>query len=378
MKTHKKITSQLLTTLLILIMITPTLFTFLSTIPTPVYASVGAPKLGVSDAPKSIVSFQIATYNVSLQLDNINATKIDGKTLTLSPPHFTIFFGDYNVTSKNTTTWYVTFLGAQFSLYISKDGYSQISPDDKLYAGPFNVADLRTGNKSVTVNTPLGPRTFYIGNITISSKPNYKAYYVLVGPISASVPKDYKFIKVFDGSTTSVAVSTQTIDILASLFISPKSGGAGTPVTLTGVAFPANTVVELNYTAVNTPIKERIGYVTTDANGTFTLSFPIKDAKVGLTTNPSTLSPTTITIGANSTSPGEFDVFTTFTEYPRAFVMFRSWDPTGTQIVDSATPPYYGNNTVTLKNMETGSQEELKPEQVVEKLSVFSVYNPHP
>jgi len=34
--------------------------------------------------------------------------------------------------------------------------------------------------------------------------------------------------------------------------------------------------------------------------------------------------------------------------------------------------------TVALKNMETGSQEELKPEQVVEKLSVFSVYNTHP
>jgi len=60
-------------------------------------------------------------------------------------------------------------------------------------------------------------------------------YKVLVGPISAFVSKDYKFIKVFDGSTTAVAVSIQTVNILPSMFITPSSGGAGTPVTVNGV-----------------------------------------------------------------------------------------------------------------------------------------------
>jgi len=100
----------------------------------------------------------------------------------------------------------------------------------------------------------------------------------------------------------------------------------------------------------------RIAYVTTDANGMFSLSFNIMDAKANLYYDTGTLPPTTITIGANSTTPGVFDVFTYFTEYPRAFVMFRSWDPTGTQklLMTKLSPPYYGNNTVTLNALVFG------------------------
>jgi len=94
MKTHKKINTKLLSTLLILLMITPALFTALSTIPVPVYASTGAPKLGVIDTRTSLVvlhNVTIANYNVSLQLDNAIATKVDGKPLTTAK-YFTIIF----------------------------------------------------------------------------------------------------------------------------------------------------------------------------------------------------------------------------------------------------------------------------------------------
>jgi hypothetical protein len=199
MKTHKKINTKLLSTLLILLMITPALFTALSTIPVPVYASTGAPKLGVIDTrTSSVTNVTIANYDVSLQLDNAIATKVDGYPVNpAKAKYFTIIF--YFNSSL------VTFSGAQFYLYLSKDGLSQISSSDVQYAGPFNVADLDASYpKNVTVSTPLGSRTFTIGTITLTYPSPFRGTYkVLVGPISAFVSKDYKFIKVFDGQHNS-------------------------------------------------------------------------------------------------------------------------------------------------------------------------------
>ncbi|MEM3832331.1 MAG: hypothetical protein QW128_01855 [Thermoprotei archaeon] len=333
MKTNKKITSQILTTLLILITILPALSTTLSKIPVPVYASTGAPLLGVVNNTSSFPSLTIsnvtiASFNVSLKLDSITADKVDNKPLTKAKYFAIIFY-------RNTSL--VTFSGAQFSLVISKDGYSQLSSDDKVYAGPFNVADLNT-NKTIIVNTPLGSEKFYTYYGTVSGT----TYKLLIGPISIFVSKDYKYIKIFDGSSTSVAVSAQIVDILSTLFITPSKGGAGTPVTVKGVAFPPNSIIELNYTSPDA-IKGRIAYVTTNSSGMFTYGpFPIADLKGKFVSNSTTVPSDSITIGANGTM-----ATVPFTEYQRAFVKFRSWDQTMTRQIDSATTPYYGNGTVT-------------------------------
>jgi methyl-accepting chemotaxis protein len=230
----------------------------------PVVASTGQPKLGAVDSDTAPTSLVIAADNVSLRLDG-PVEKVDG---VATAGYFTIIFGD------NVTGWYVTFSGSQFDLYVSTDGYSSITSGvDVLFAGSFFVADLTNTYKAVTVSTPLGSRTFYIGAVVNGST----TYYVIVGALTAYVPRNYKYIKIFDGISTAVAVSIQTVDILPTLMITPTEGSAGTSAIISGAGFAANSVVELSYVS---PVTGSIANVTTDSQGMFTYGpFRIVDLK---------------------------------------------------------------------------------------------------
>jgi len=83
----------------------------------------------------------------------------------------------------------------------------------------------------------------------------------------------------------------------------------------------------------------------------FSLSFSIADLKNSFTGNLTASPSDSITIAANASIPL---ATVTFNEYRRAFVMFRSWDPTVTSVIAYANPSYYGNNTVTLKALVFG------------------------
>jgi len=146
-------------------------------------------------------------------------------------------------------SWIVSFDGAQFDLYMSKDGYSAISPGDVKYAGPFYVMDFyRKGLKRVTIANPYlkgGKADFYIGNITVGTT----FYYVVIGPIPFDITGDYKYIKVFDGIASQVAVTKATVEILASIALTPTWGPGGRMVTLIGVALKPNEVLNITYGA---------------------------------------------------------------------------------------------------------------------------------
>jgi hypothetical protein len=121
----------------------------------------------------------------------------------------------------------VTFSGGQFYLVWSKDGFSQISSGDFKYTPTFKVADL------------FGPGT------TVDS------YSIGNGWVNGSIPKDIAggeyYVKAFDGSATSVAVTDNVIIVTAAFEVVPSWGPGGRAISLKGYAFTANNYVNLSY-----------------------------------------------------------------------------------------------------------------------------------
>ncbi|MEM2104662.1 MAG: methyl-accepting chemotaxis protein [Candidatus Bathyarchaeia archaeon] len=273
-----------------------------------VMASTGHPKLGAVDDRTNPTAIQLADYNVSIPAGTDVVELVDGSSPT----------GDYFAIVFYDTSPLVTFSGAQFDLYISKDGYSQISADDKCYASAFYVSDLESSPlKKVTKTNALlkgGKADFYIGK--------FSTYKVLVGPVPFDITADYKFIKIYDGVVTSVAVSAQTIVILPSLELTPTSGPAGRTVTLKGTALQSNKLLNLTYGA--TPNTNVIAQVTTDEYGKFTYSWAIKDLKAEFTGTNIAIpyDPVDIYVWYNAT--GALVDQLTYNEYERAFVQLKS------------------------------------------------------
>ncbi|MBC7090796.1 MAG: apolipoprotein A1/A4/E family protein [Nitrososphaeria archaeon] len=121
----------------------------------------------------------------------------------------------------------VTFSGGQFYLVWSADGFSQISSGDFKYTPTFKVSDL------------FGPGT------TVDS------YSIGNGWVNGSIPKDIAggeyYVKAFDGSATSVAVTDNVIIVTAAFEVVPSWGPGGRAISLKGYAFTANNYVNLSY-----------------------------------------------------------------------------------------------------------------------------------
>jgi len=213
----------------------------------------------------------------------------------------------------------VSFDGSWFDLYISKDGYSALSADDIKYAGPFYVVDLTTyGLKKYTISNPYlkgGKGDFYIGKITIGTT-NYS---VVIGPIPLYITQDYKYIKVFDGLASQVAVTRATVEIMPTITLTPTWGPPGRMVTLTGIALLPNELINLTYYGV-----ELFAQVWTDEKGTFSYTWSIKDYNntwTGTGAIPSI--DVDIVVYYNKTALGYIDTVT-YTMYNRSFVELRS------------------------------------------------------
>jgi hypothetical protein len=193
----------------------------------PVRASTGHPQLGAWDG----ATLSLATLNVTIKAGDSWVQKIDGTSSD---------WGDFAI-CFNTTDHLVDFSGAVFDVYISKDGYSALSASDLKYAGSFNVADLGiAGLKQVNITNALlldGEASFYIGTVAGTQ--------MLVGPIPFDITADYKYVKIFDGSTF-VAVAG-IIEVLPAFSLTPDSGAPCTSVTLSGSALPANVVYNITY-----------------------------------------------------------------------------------------------------------------------------------
>ncbi len=278
-----------------------------------VQASTGHPKLGGVDDPDTPTTITIANYNVSIKAGSNEASKIDGG-VAVTDKYFAIIF--YINDSL------VTFSGGQFDLYISKDGYSQISTDDKCYATGFYVSDLDSSplKKVTKTNTLLkgGKADFYIGKFNDGTT-DYK---VLIGPIPFDITADYKFIKIFDGSVTSVAVSSQIVEILPSIELSPTSGPGGRSVTLTGVALSPGKLLNLTYGSANAS-DSVFGQATTGDDGKFTYTWNIKDLKKDWT-GTGTIPSDTVNVYVWYNATATLVDSVTYTEYARAFIQLKS------------------------------------------------------
>jgi len=299
----RKTLSILLTTLMVLnlalAVLTPLLPMVRAARGNPLLAAVN---ITLAAGAQSATGIVIADYNVSIKAGKINVTRIDGNNVT---GYFTIIF-------KVNDTWIVQFDGSQFYLYMSKSGLAQIDPDDKEYAGPFDVSDLTT----------LGLKQrgdYYIGTIVVGNT----RYAVVIGPIPSDITADYKYIKVFDGLTSQVAVSSATVVILPTLILSPVWGPAGRIVTLTGTALRTNASVNLTYSAddANTDVFVQ---VWTDEEGKLSHTWPIKDLKASFTGVNTTIDTDTVTVCAWYGDTGELIDCLNYTEYRRAIVQLLS------------------------------------------------------
>ena len=301
----------------------------------PIQASTGHPVLGAVNSRTSPNAIVLAGSNVSLKAGSDEVSKIDGSTAS----------GYLAIVFAVDTTNLVTFSGSQFDLYISKDGYSAISPDDKKYASGFLVSDLNGDIKKVTKSNPLlkgGEADFYIGKFSDGTH----EYKVLIGPIPFDITPDYKYIKIFDGTATAVAVSAQVVEILPAIELTPAEGPAGALVTLKGVALEPNAL--LNITYENDPNTDVIGQVWTDSYGKFTYSWYIKDLKSDWTWS-GTIPYDTINVYVWYNETGDFIDYVTYTEYYRAFVQLKSLKYGDVELSFSDLYTGAGNETLTLE-----------------------------
>jgi archaellum component FlaC len=309
---NRKTLSILLTTLMLLNIALIAVIPFLPV----VNAARGNPWLAATAidlTTGNATGIKVANFNISVKAGDSIVKKIDGVSLNVTY-YLTIVFAVNG-------SWIVSFDGAQFDLYMSKDGYSAISPGDVKYAGPFYVMDFyRKGLKKVTIANPYlkgGKADFYIGNITVGTT----FYYVVIGPIPFDITADYKYIKVFDGIASQVAVTKATVEILPSIALTPTWGPGGRMVTLIGVALKPNEV--LNITYGDKPNVDVIAQVETDDKGKFSYTWSIKDLKKDWS-GTGTIPPDYVTINVWYNKTGTFIDYVVYKEYRRAFVQLYS------------------------------------------------------
>ncbi len=304
-----------------------------------VHGSTGHPDLGTVSNATTLTGFVPAASYVNITAGS-NVAGLDcGAAFPASCTGGVSGFFAINFSSGG-----MLFSGSQYSLYLSKDGFSQISAADIHLAGgltdnhQFSVT--QTYASAVTSVTEKNG-TFYIGNNG-----------VLSGPLPIKISNAYKYIKIFDGSATSVAVTKEAISIMPGLKLTPTTGPAGTPVTAIGGGFPLNTVIDLVYSYAFTSwsgvITYPIGNWTTGVNtakGFFNSTAPMIDSKQVY--NPSsglqTLSYVNI-LAKYEAKPHALIAAATFDEITRLFVGVKSYNSGGGELYFQTNGPY-GNDT---------------------------------
>ncbi|HRR54581.1 MAG TPA: hypothetical protein P5290_04490, partial [Candidatus Methanomethylicus sp.] len=226
---------------------------------TPVSASTGHPAIGTYNGSGNFI---IATTSVNVTAGDLIVDAIDGAAAP--------FAGYLTIIFAINSTLLVDFSGAQFDLYMSKNGYSNLTADDVLYASGFSVSDLNLAYDVATgISTyRMGSMDdFYIGTITNTTAEGTTTYKVLSGPIPLDITNDYQFIKIFDGSATLIAAAG-VINVQPALDITPDYGPACATVTISGVALSADALYNITY--ANGSL---IGQAYTDSQGKLTYTW---------------------------------------------------------------------------------------------------------
>lgn len=130
---------------------------------------------------------------------------------------------------------HVTWSGGQVDLYISTDGYASLTiPGDTRFGPTFTVADIRSSSlRQIAVDDLL----YTVGRNWIKG----------AMPEALEIPGGDYYIKAFDGSLTTVAVTDNYFKIQASFEVVPGHGPAQSPIELEGFALPPNDSANLSY-----------------------------------------------------------------------------------------------------------------------------------
>jgi len=300
--------------------------------------STGHPLLGTVTTAATLSGWAPATNTVNVIAGSSAASNDAGMTFA---NHFAICFSGCAGAST-------VFSGSQFYLYLSEDGLSEISPSDIRIAGLFSVSAL--ASTTITTSTEANG-TYYLGTVGGDE--------LLSGPLPVKLSAEYIYIKIYDGSTTSVAVSSQTVSINPGLTVTPTSGPASTEVTISGGGFPSTAKIAINYTYTyynwagteSTKTGTWISSGITNNNGWFTKTTPIADVKqvynpggeVGVQpSTPITLSAVNASKLSHAFTPTAGNAI--FTETNRVFKQVVSYFPTG-GVATFVAKGTYGNDS---------------------------------
>ncbi len=219
----------------------------------------------------------------------------------------------------------VTWSGGQVVLYLSKDGYSSLSEDDVRFGPTFTVAKI----KESTVDHTTYPN-YTVGKNWING----------TIPKSVEVAGGKYFMKAFDGSSATVAVSDLYFKITAAFEISPESGPGLAPITIDGYSLPSNDYVNISY--YNGTVWKTIeNFVTADANGRVAYTTPAPDLGRVIPEGINSSSYSTITLRVIMNSTGQ-TFNSTFNEYKRGLIQVRS----ESQKITLTGGGLFGNNTI--------------------------------
>jgi hypothetical protein len=171
-----------------------------------------------------------------------------------------------------------TISGANIWLWLSETGGATIEENDVFYAGPFSINDINdvVGNLTM-VTDPASGQDFWVGNGTVA------------GPIPTDlvIPKGVPYyVKITDVAPTSsipssdVAVSINQWRPYESLKITPDMGPAGTLITVTGMAWLPDMLVNISWSVYPDSFAsytEVLTLIAPSEDGTFTGTFYAPD-----------------------------------------------------------------------------------------------------
>jgi uncharacterized protein YoxC len=300
---------------------------FAVAVPAPAFASSGHPNIVASTDqtnPFTVGTVTVATYNVTAPWGSAVLSAVDNTPL-VGTNYFVLDLAG------------VTFDGAQFSLWLSPNGFSNINQT----AGSGDVLITQTFNVS-----SLGGPTVHVGNYYLGTDTDR----FISGPITSSstdLPGGIYYVKVFDGTSTAVAVSAQFIIILPAITIKPTFGPAGADLKVTGHAFSAGGTVNLS---IQAPLATWFGTANTTASalGNFSVSIAALGFRV-----PDLQNGASLLVPANVTTDIEvvaFDYGTgssaqaAFVEAYREFYWLQAYR-SGTTIGDNVGPGAFANMT---------------------------------
>ena len=179
----------------------------------------------------------------------------------------------------------VTFSGSQFYLMWSADGFSSISLGDFKFSPIFSTIDLHVSRKL--------SNGIYVGNNWVNIS------------IPTAVVGGHYYVKCFDGSATSVAVSNNYVNVLPILEVTPFTRGAGgSPISLEGTAFTANSAAKLTYYDPIAAANKTLATVSTDEHGHFTYATTSLDLKQWMPAGENPITFDVIKFFSNDTSTG--------------------------------------------------------------------------